>query len=131
MDSVPQKPAVPTRILLVDDNDQLRRLLARVLDRAGYRVIEARHGGEALAHQRREPADLVITDLIMPEKEGIETILELRQVNPQTRIIAMSGGGRVNATDYLTLAAALGASRTMAKPFSEEELLTAVREALA
>lgn len=125
-------PAAPRKkILLVDDNDGLRLVLSRLLVRAGYEVQEARHGGEAITRHRQNPADVVVTDLIMPEKEGLETILELKRMQPRLRIIAMTGGGRVNARDYLTLAGALGAARTLAKPFSDTELLGAIQEVLA
>lgn len=123
--------APQTRILLVDDNDAIRTVLRRLLSRSGFDVVEARNGVEALSAHKARPADIVVTDLIMPEKEGLETILELRRMQPRLRIIAMSGGGRVRAQDYLKLAAALGASRTLAKPFSEAELLKAIQELLA
>ncbi|MBL9138593.1 MAG: response regulator [Verrucomicrobiales bacterium] len=122
--------AKPPRILLVDDNDAIRTVLHRLLARSGFDVVEARNGVEALAAHKARPADIVVTDLIMPEKEGLETILELRRMQPRLRIIAMSGGGRVRAQDYLKLASALGASRTLAKPFSEAELLKAIQELL-
>lgn len=129
--SDPASPsAKPARILLVDDNDAIRTVLRRLLARSGFDVVEARNGIEALAAHKATPADIVVTDLIMPEKEGLETILELRRMQPKLRIIAMSGGGRVRAQDYLKLAAALGASRTLAKPFSEAELLKAIQELL-
>jgi CheY-like chemotaxis protein len=129
-DPEPKPPSQP-RILLVDDNDAIRTVLRRLLARSGFDVVEARNGVEALAAHRAQPADIVVTDLIMPEKEGLETILELRRMQPRLRIIAMSGGGRVRAQDYLKLAAALGASRTLAKPFSEAELLKAIQDLLA
>ena len=75
--------------------------------------------------------DIIITDLVMPEKEGIETIMELSRTAPNIKIIAMSGGGRVNATDYLTIARRVGASDTLAKPFSGDELLAAVSRVLS
>lgn len=121
-------PTSPIRILLVDDNRELRCVLRKILVRAGYAVTEAGHGREALKLHKLQPADLILTDLIMPEMEGIETILELKRLQPGVKVIAMSGGGRVNASDYLNLAAALGAARTLSKPFSESELLDAVRD---
>ena len=83
------------RILIIDDERQIRELLRDILEDAGYDVAEAADGQEAIKIQRGEPADLIITDLIMPEKEGIETIRELKQSYPDVRIIAMSGGGVV------------------------------------
>jgi DNA-binding response OmpR family regulator len=119
------------RVLIIDDDEQLRALLHEILERAGFAVIEAVNGVEGLKLFRSAPADLVITDLIMPDKEGVETILELRREFPEARVIAISGGGRNSSTNYLPIAARLGARRTLAKPFSRQEILEAVRETLA
>jgi CheY-like chemotaxis protein len=119
------------RVLVIDDDEQVRALLYEILDRAGFAVIEASNGVEGLKLYRSQPVDLVITDLVMPEKEGVETIMELRSQFPNTRIIAISGGQRAGARDYLPIAARLGAHRTVAKPFSRQEILEAVRETLA
>lgn len=119
------------RVLVIDDDEQLRALLYEILDRAGFQVEEAVNGVEGLKLYRKQPADLVITDLIMPEKEGVETIMELRDQFPEARIIAISGGERVGGRNYLPIAARLGARRTIAKPFSRQEILDAVRETLA
>jgi DNA-binding response OmpR family regulator len=117
-------------ILLVDDDEQLRSMLRIVLDRAGYQVQEASNGKEALDAFSRYPADLLITDIIMPDKEGLDTIMELRHSHPDLKIIAMSGGGRVSAQNYLGLAKMLGANLALAKPFSIQELLDSVKETL-
>ena len=119
------------RILIIDDDEQVRDLLSEILGRAGYEVLAASNGAEGLRLYRAQPADLVITDLIMPEKEGMETILALRKDFPKVRIIAVSGGGRSGAISYLPIAKSLGAARTVAKPFSKQEILDAVRETLA
>jgi CheY-like chemotaxis protein len=119
------------RILVIDDDEQLRALLYEILDRAGFAVVEAANGVEGLKLYRHQPADLVITDLIMPEKEGVETIMELREQFPNARIIAISGGERIGGRNYLPIAAKLGARRTITKPFSRQEILEAVRETLA
>jgi CheY-like chemotaxis protein len=119
------------KILLVDDNEPFRRMLCRMLEGAGFSVVVAGDGVVALSLFRQQPFDLVITDLIMPEKEGLETILELRKLKGNVKIIAMSGGGRVDAGDYLPLAIAFGAARTLAKPFLAGEFLAAVAEVLA
>jgi DNA-binding response OmpR family regulator len=118
------------RILLVDDDDQLRTMLCEVLTRAGYEVQEASNGKLAIELYRTNPTDLVITDLVMPEKEGLEMIVELKRLSSEVKIIAMSGGGRGGAQDYLTMAKALGAQRVLAKPFSHAEILEAVNQAL-
>src|SRR4026207_79581 len=118
------------RVLVIDDDEQMRALLYEILDRAGFAVMEASNGVEGLKLYRNQPADLAITDLIRPEKEGVETIMELRSQFPNARIIAISGGQRAGGRDYLPIAAKLGARRTVAKPFSRQELLEAVRETL-
>ena len=118
------------RILLVDDDAALRKLLCLNLTKMGHSVAEATNGKEALTTQESDPAELIITDLIMPEKEGLETIKELRKKYPATKIIAMSGGGRVSAADYLKIAKMLGADKVMTKPFSFQELADAVAEVL-
>ncbi len=119
-----------TRILVVDDEPQIRTLLRIILEKEGYQVVEARDGEEALNVFHREPADLIITDLIMPGKEGIETIREFRKRFPKVKIIAMSGGGRAEPQGYLHLAQRLGAAKTLAKPMSRNEILEAVAEVL-
>ena len=119
------------RILVIDDDEAFRRVFADTLVRAGYQVLTAENGVVALKLFRAQPVDLVITDLVMPEKEGIETMLELHKLQPTLKIIVMSGGGRVDPTDYLPMAKQLGASKTLAKPFKSEEMLDAVAGLLA
>jgi DNA-binding response OmpR family regulator len=114
------------KILLVDDDDNFRAMLGRVLGDAGHIVTTAVNGNEALRLVQDNAFDLVITDLIMPEKEGIETIVELRRKIPGLKIIAMSGGGFNAPETYLNLARKLGAAQTLAKPFPGTELLAAV-----
>ena len=92
------------QLLLVDDDDSFRKMLMLTLTRMGYNVMEARNGREALILHRHLLPDVVLTDIIMPEKEGLETIEELRRAYPAIKIIAMSGGGRGSATDYLKVA---------------------------
>jgi DNA-binding response OmpR family regulator len=118
------------RILIIDDEDQARRMLHQVLERAGYEVVVARNGSEGLERFRAEPTDLIITDILMPEKEGLETIMDLRREFPQAKIIAMSGGGRAGNLNFLAIAEVLGAQRTLHKPFELQEMLTAVRDLL-
>lgn len=118
------------RILVIDDDDQMRVLLRQVMEWAGYEVVEAEDGREGMQIQRRQPVDLVITDLIMPEQEGLETIGLLRKEFPQTRIIAISGGGRIGPEAYLPAAQELGADRVFSKPFDVRELAGAVKELL-
>lgn len=118
------------RILLIDDDTTFRNMLRLTLEHMGHQVTEAGDGKAGLAAHLAAPADLVLTDLVMPKMEGVETIMELKRRSPTLKIIAMSGGGRGNATDYLSTARQLGASRTLAKPFSSEELSTVIAEVL-
>jgi CheY-like chemotaxis protein len=122
--------AIPSRILVVDDDELFRQMLRTTLVKMGYLVLEARNGREATTLFDQQLPDIVITDLVMPEKEGLETIGELRRCYPEVKIIAMSGGGRISATDYLRIAKAMGANRILAKPFSNDEMVTALNELL-
>jgi DNA-binding response OmpR family regulator len=123
-------PATTKRILVIDDDEMLRGMLVQTLERAGYEVIEASNGDAGLKLFRTHPADLVITDLIMPEKEGVETMLELRRDFPALPIIVVSGGARTSGRDYLPIARQLGVRCALAKPFSRQEILEAIRGAL-
>ena len=114
------------RILLIDDDSTLRRALRIALERSGYIVVEAANGKEGLTAFASQAADLVVTDLIMPEVEGVETIRELRKVSAGVPIIAISGGGRGSAEDYLHYARLFGASRVFEKPFDIDTLRDAV-----
>jgi DNA-binding NtrC family response regulator len=118
------------RILVIDDDEEIREMLRATLEAAGYDVEVASDGRRGLETQRARPADLVITDIFMPEKEGIETIIELRQEFPSVRIIAMSGGGALRTLDYLPAAEQFGAITTFRKPFDPEAMLATVRRVL-
>jgi CheY-like chemotaxis protein len=119
------------RILVIDDNDEMRDVLRRWLEREGYEVSEAADGDEGIKLFHKEPADLVIADIIMPKKEGIETMVELRRDFPDLKIIAISGGGVEEPENYLESARLIGgALRTFTKPFKRDELLQAVKELL-
>jgi DNA-binding NtrC family response regulator len=118
------------RIMIVDDDPGIRRALHILLSRAGYRVTQARDGAEALRIWRDSGGDLVITDLHMPEKNGIEMMVELLSHTPGARIIAMSGGGQTRRLDLLGNATMLGAVLTIEKPFTLNEMMTMVRRAL-
>jgi DNA-binding response OmpR family regulator len=118
------------RVLVIEDDEQVGKLIREILEREGHKVAEARNGEEGLQEFRRYPADLVITDIVMPVKEGVETISDLMLEFPETKIIAISGGGRVGPETYLDLASGFGASWVIAKPFKAEVLLAAVRELL-
>ena len=119
------------KILVIDDDAQIRYLLRQVMEWAGFEVIEADNGRVGMAKQRLHQADLVITDLIMPEQEGLETITTLKKEFPQLKIVAISGGGRIGPEAYLPAAQELGAHRIFSKPFDVLELTRAVKELLA
>ena len=129
----PPMPEAAARILVIDDDPRMVGLLRQTLEAAGYEVAGAGDGKQGLSLFRQNPADLVIVDLIMimPEKEGMETIQELRAHFPETKIIAISGGGRVRPDPLLSAARRLGADRAFLKPFYPGEILEAVRELLA
>jgi CheY-like chemotaxis protein len=120
-----------SRILIIDDDEDVRAMVREVLSRAGYDTTEAANGRVGIKLQKESPADLILTDLIMPEQEGLETIMEIRRLFPKTRIVAMSGGGHDGVMDFLPMARKLGASKTLNKPFTTVQLLAAVREVLA
>jgi CheY-like chemotaxis protein len=115
------------KILVIDDDHLVRYALAKVLQRNGYDVVTASDGKRAMTVFRDEAPDLVITDIIMPEQEGIETIGLLRRERPDIKIIAISGGGRIRNVDFLEMARSLGADAVIAKPFEAEELLSKLR----
>ena len=114
------------RILLIEDEEISRYAVCQILENAGHEVTEAENGNEGIALQKAQPFDLIVTDIIMPEKEGVETIIELKRDYPTLPIIAISGGGRTRNLDFLALAKQYGADDVLAKPFSEEELVQCV-----
>jgi len=118
------------RILIIDDEPQIRSMLTLMLERDGYEVVEAPDGVEGIKVYRQNPADLIITDLIMPNKDGIGMIIDLKKEFPDVKVIAMSGGGLNKPDGYLKGAKKLGAACTLTKPIDREEMLKAVREIL-
>lgn len=117
------------RILIVEDDEQVRTMLRQMLEHEGYAVTEATDGRVGLARWREEPADLLLTDILMPEQDGIETIREVRQGWPDAKIIAFTGGGKTGMS-FLPIAQKLGAQRTLNKPLDRQTLITAVQEVL-
>lgn len=117
-------------VLIIDDETAMRQTLRRILESSGHAVLEAPDGrkGLELFHEHR-PA-LVIADLLMPEKEGLETIRELRAQTPDAKIIAISGGGSFGEPGFLHAAAVFGAGEVLQKPFRAEELIAAVNRML-
>jgi DNA-binding NtrC family response regulator len=118
------------RILIIDDDHHILLMIKKMLERAGFEVDLASNGNEGLELLKRMPVDLVITDIIMPEKEGLETIREMKRLRSDLKIIAMSGGGKVSSDNYLNTAKIFGASRVMAKPFSQKQMISAVKDLL-
>ena len=119
------------RVLIIDDEPNVRSMLRRMLHQAGHQVSEASNGAEGIKLYEQDQPDLIITDILMPEKEGIETIIALHRANPDLPIIAISGGGRLRGTDLLCSAQLLGARHTLSKPFRGDQLLSAVSESLS
>lgn len=120
-----------TRILVVDDEASIRELFRAVLEGEGHQVEVAADGKQAMDIMTAEPAEVMITDIVMPEKEGIETIKELRELyGDLIKIVAVSGGGRVAGDHYLVLANRLGADLTLEKPVTAEQLVAAVNKVL-
>jgi len=118
------------RILIIDDEQQIRSMLRLMLEREGYEVVDASDGIEGIKAYRQKPADLIITDLIMPNKDGIGMIIDLHKEYPDVKIIAMSGGGLNKPEGYLKGAKKLGAACTLTKPIDREKMLRAVKNTL-
>ncbi|PKN78052.1 MAG: response regulator [Candidatus Cloacimonetes bacterium HGW-Cloacimonetes-1] len=118
------------KILIIEDENSFRNVLEQMLRKAGYEIQSAEDGNCALTICDDFIPDLVLTDIIMPDKEGLETIQELIIRFPEIKIIAMSGGGRFGPDSYLPLAKKLGAKRTLQKPFMRDELLSTILEVL-
>jgi DNA-binding response OmpR family regulator len=122
--------ATMAHLLIVDDQPTILQMLQKLFEQQGYEVSLAANGREALRAFQANRIDLVVTDILMPDMEGIETIRELRKLDPDVKIIAMSGGGTVQANEYLHMAAMFGARRTIQKPFEIRVILEAVRACL-
>jgi CheY-like chemotaxis protein len=122
---------IVARILIIEDDDKYRTMVRKMLEKAGYNDIEeAVNGSAGMKIFRQHPFDPVITDIIMPDKEGIETITELVSSDPRIKIIAISGGVSACPQNYLEMARYLGAGRTLAKPFKQVDLIEVVQELL-
>ena len=118
------------RILVIDDEELMRSFLRDLLEEEGYEVIIASDGEEGLALFETNSIDLVITDIIMPVKDGLDTILELKKKAPDLPVIAISAGGNIPKERYLAVAGYMKNTRTLAKPFAGQELVSAVKEHL-
>jgi DNA-binding NtrC family response regulator len=120
-----------SRILIIDDDVDIRRLLKVALEKDRHDILEASDGAEGLRRWRDERPDLVITDLVMPGKDGLDTLFEMVNLDPRVKVIAMTGGTWREAVDRLHDARLFGAVRTVAKPFTLSEMLRVVGEVLA
>ncbi len=118
-------------ILLVDDEESIRKMVRAVLGEKEYAFTEASNGVEALEIMETQSFDLILTDVIMPDCDGIELVMSVRKKLPDIKVIVMSGGGRVRADHYLNLAEKLGAARVFEKPFNTAELRETVSELLS
>ena len=117
-------------VLLVDDTPELRKTIERLLVKAGHAVTSAPNGTAALRELERGTFDVIVTDIVMPDMEGLELIRTVRKTYASLPIIAMSGGGRGSVENYLTLASSFGAAKTLEKPFPIEALKVAIDEVL-
>jgi two-component system, chemotaxis family, chemotaxis protein CheY len=117
-------------ILVIDDEPAMRQMIRGILESAAYRVIEAPNGTVGLAQFRDHRPCLVITDILMPDKDGIQAVKELRKFDPEARIIAISGGGRAKYMNFLAIAKEFGAAESLSKPFRRDELLASVTRVL-
>ncbi len=118
------------RILIVDDDESTRRTLRRMLEPVGYDVVEAADGREGVELYKEDSVDLVLMDLIMPEKEGIQAAAELRHYDPEVKIIAISGGGRIDNFQVLRIAQKFGIEHALPKPIRMGKFLALVNEVL-
>lgn len=119
-----------SRILVIDDETSIVSMLERFFQRLEHEVVTAANGEEGLRSFSTQPADLVITDILMPHKEGFETIRELRAISPDVKIVAISGGGRNESATYLQFAQTFGADRSLSKPLKLAELEQIINELL-
>jgi DNA-binding response OmpR family regulator len=118
-------------ILIVEDDEELREMLNVSLVRRNFSVFEASNGKEAILHFKPSITDVVVTDIIMPEEDGLKVIMRLRELKPSIKIIAISGGGKAGPGSYLNLAKALGADAIFSKPFSINDLILKIEELLS
>jgi CheY-like chemotaxis protein len=117
-------------ILIVEDDEDLREMLKISLMARKYTILEASNGKEALLRFKPLITNMVITDLIMPDEDGLKVIMKIKEINPSIKVIAISGGGKAGPGNYLNLAKALGADEVFPKPFSVNELIKKIEELL-
>ena len=117
-------------VLIIDDDEMIVESLSVLLQNEGYDVLSSSNGKNGLKLLGKNRIDVVITDIIMPDKDGIETIREIKKTYRNTKIIAMSGGGKIAAKEYLTFVKQLGVRHTLSKPFEKEQILSALEAVL-
>jgi DNA-binding response OmpR family regulator len=117
-------------ILIVEDDRELREMLRISFARKKFTVLEAQNGREAILHFKPSVTNIVVTDLIMPDEDGLKVIMRLREIKPSIKIIAISGGGKAGPGNYLNLAKALGADAIFPKPFSVNDLMVKIDDLL-
>lgn len=115
-------------ILIIDDDNFIRNLVGTVLKKSGYTVFSAENGEKGVELAQKENPDLVLTDMLMPDKEGIQTICEIKEINPNIKIIAMSGGGKTKNLTFLDMAKKVGADEILSKPFKPNDLLSIIKK---
>jgi len=118
-------------VMIVDDDQQILKLLSEIIQKEGHQVVATEDGEQAFQQFQKQHIDLVITDLLMPNKEGLELIQELRGIRPELKIIAYSGGGKMQPDNYLDFAKGMGADRVFSKPIPIKQLTTAVADLLS
>ncbi len=119
-----------TKILVIDDDDFIRGILCNALKKSNFEVIEATNGNEGVEKALSQTPDVVVTDILMPDKEGIETIMEIKEANQDIKIIAMSGGGAIKNMSFLDMAKKVGAQHVLSKPFKPNDLFTAINDVM-
>jgi DNA-binding response OmpR family regulator len=121
-----QKGSITSTILVIDDDPIMRETIRDILQVEGFKVILASNGKEGMRSLEMMDVDIILTDVLMPEKDGIEVIMDAKRKHPKVKIIALSGGGYISAENYLTMAQNLGANETVMKPFDIDDLMQKV-----
>ena len=125
-----QKTAMNKKVLILDDDLELAQSLKEILSDEGYQVDVASNGREGIRLQSANPYDLIVTDIVMPEEDGLEVIMWVKESYPETKLVAISGGGYFDSRDYLLMAKELGASFVLCKPFEVKTLKAGIKRIL-
>ena len=116
------------RVLVVDDDEAFRQTVCDLLVDGDFEILSAESGAQSFAVLRNQSVDIVLTDIVMPDEDGLEIVRKIKKMNPAPKIVAMSGGGRIAAMDYLEIARLMGASATIKKPFKQQELVDLLQQ---